>query len=88
MGLYFGGRGECKEGTVLKLAFRLCSLPLSLRDSTWNMLAGFLIGKVSLCLEGAFIPFFFFSLETNYSTGPLVIQLNHAVVDAKVPLGL
>lgn len=42
MGLYFWGRGECKEGTVLELAFRLCSLPLSLRDSTWNMLAAFL----------------------------------------------
>lgn len=40
--LYFGDRGECKKGTVLELAFRLCSLPLSLRDSTWNMLAAFL----------------------------------------------
>lgn len=54
----------------------------------FNLARCYLISKVSLCLEGAFIPFFFFSLEMNYSTGPLVIQLNHAVVDAKVPLGL
>lgn len=32
--------------------------------------------------EAVFI-FFFFLLETNYSTGPLVIQLHHAVVNSE-----
>lgn len=31
----------CREGTVLELAFRLCSLPLSLWESIWNMLEMF-----------------------------------------------
>lgn len=40
----FGGDGwrECREGTVLKLAFSLCLLPLSLQGSTSNILAAFL----------------------------------------------
>lgn len=39
----------------------------------------YLISKVSLCPRGVFIFFFPLALETNYSTGPPVIQLHHCI---------
>ena len=40
--LTFLAGGECREATVLELAFKLCFLTLSLQGSASNMLAAFL----------------------------------------------
>lgn len=61
LGLYFGGgggwrgveQGECREGTVLELAFRLCLVALScgvLLQTRWQLLSLYPAGSQSMPL--------------------------------------